>query len=248
MRIAVDLDGVLADFHTPFVRTAIRLFPDVDPTLMGSADVGASPPDDLDETPDDASGSETPLRTSLTLTRRQSETVWRQIAAVENFWETLDEIEPGAVANLARLADARGWELLFITSRPKVAGRTVQRQSQAWLQARGFPLPSLYVVRGSRGRIAEALGLDVVVDDRPENCLDIVLKSKAGALLVWRGSDQRKPASVDRLGIMVVPTVAMALDALMQADRAADSQTGMLDRLKRLLGLRTKAASPLVRS
>jgi hypothetical protein len=248
MRIAVDLDGVLADFHTPFVRTAIRLFPDLDPNLIASADVGASPPADVGDALDDTTGSGTPLPSSLTLTRRQSESVWRQIASVEDFWETLDEIEPGSVASLARLADARGWEVLFITSRPKVAGRTVQRQSQAWLQARGFSLPSLYVVRSSRGRLAEALGLDVVVDDRPENCLDIVLKSNAGALLVWRGSDRRRLASVDRVGIMVVPTVASALAALVQADRAADRQIGMLDRLKRLFGLRPKPVSPLVRT
>jgi hypothetical protein len=247
MRIAVDLDGVIADFHTPFVRTAIGLFPNLDPTLMGSADVGASPPGDLDDAPVDTNGSVLPLSNRLNLTERQSEAVWRQIASVENFWETLDEIEPGTVASLARLADARGWEVLFITSRPKVKGRTVQRQSQAWLEARGFPMPSLYVIAGSRGRIAEALGLDVVVDDRPENCLDVALKSKAGALLVWR-ADQPTVAGADRLGIMVVPTVAAALDALVQADRAADGQIGILDRLRRFFGLRPRVVSPLVRS
>jgi hypothetical protein len=246
MRIAVDLDGVLADFHTPFVRTAIGLFPDLDPTLMKSADVGASPPGELDDAPVGANGSVLPLG-SLSLTQRQSETVWRQIASVENFWETLDEIEPGSIASLARLADARGWEVLFITSRPKVKGRTVQRQSQAWLQARGFPLPSLFVVRGSRGRIAEALSLDVVVDDRPENCLDVALKSKAGALLVWR-ADQPTVAGADRLGIMVVPTVAAALEALVHADPAVDGQLGILDRLRKFFGLRPRAVSPLVRS
>ena len=63
----------------------------------------------------------------------------------------------------------------------------MQRQSQRWLQRMGFPLPSVYVVHGSRGQIAKALQIDVVVDDRPENCLDVVLESQAGAILRLAG-------------------------------------------------------------
>ena len=147
---------------------------------------------------------------------------------------------------LARVADERGWEVLFITSRPRSGGRTVQRQSQRWLEAHGFPLPSLYVVHGSRGRIADALAIDVVIDDRPDNCLDIVLESKAGALLVWRGAAERVPVSAKRLGIAVVPTVAATIDALVRAERANDG-TGVLERLRRLFGLKTRSPSPLVR-
>ena len=43
MRIAFDLDGVLADLHEPFVREAIRLFPELDAAKIGAADIGASP-------------------------------------------------------------------------------------------------------------------------------------------------------------------------------------------------------------
>jgi hypothetical protein len=245
MRIAFDLDGVLADLHTPFVRAATRLFPELDPAVIGAADVGASPPPDSDPMAGEPQDSLAPPVQHVALTRRQSEAVWRQLVATENFWETLDEIEPGAIASLARVADERRWEVLFITSRPSTAGLTVQRQSQRWLAARGFPLPSLYVVHGSRGRIADALAIDVVVDDRPDNCLDIVLESKAGALLVWRGPQEKVPISAKRLGIAVVPSVAQVVNALVEAERAGDE--GVLDRLRRLFGLKTKSASPLVR-
>jgi hypothetical protein len=248
MRIAFDLDGVLADLHTPFVRTASRLFPELDPAAIAAADVGASPPPDADGGSDDADTQLAPALPHFSLSRRQSDRVWREISATENFWETLTEIEPGAIAKLASVADARGWEVLFITSRPRCAGRTVQRQSQRWLQRCGFPMPSLYVVHGSRGRIASALAIDVVVDDRDDNCLDIVLESKAGALLVWRGAQSAVPASAKRLGIAVVPTVAAVLDALIEAEKATDGGEGMLDRLRRMFGLKTRSASPLVRS
>ena len=48
MRIAFDLDGVLADLHTPFVTTAIRMYPELDAAAMRNADVGASPPADTE--------------------------------------------------------------------------------------------------------------------------------------------------------------------------------------------------------
>lgn len=243
MRIAFDLDGVLADLHEPFVETALRLFPELDIRTISSADVGASPPDDEGDPPP-ADGTAPPP--NLTLTRHQNDAVWRAINLTPDFWEQLKEIEHGAIARLAKLADERRWEILFITSRPVSAGRTVQRQSQRWLERNGFPLPSCYVVHGSRGRIAAALAIDVVIDDRPDNCLDIVLESKAGAILVWRGSASSVPGSAKRLGIAVVSTVAEALDALVVAE-SADDGTGFLDRLRKLFGLRTKSRSPLGR-
>jgi hypothetical protein len=242
MRIAFDLDGVLADLHTPFVRTVNQLFPQIDAAAVGAADIGASPPDDREES-EVEDVPPLPGRTrSVPLTRRQSDTVWKTLAATENFWEGLEEIEAGTIARLAELADGRGWEVLFITSRPRSAGRTVQRQSQRWLAARGFPLPSVYVVHGSRGKVADALAIDVVVDDRPDNCLDVVLESKAAALLVWRGSPATVPASAKRLGIAVVPTVARVFEALIETDRR-DSEGSLLQRLRALFGLRTRSSS-----
>jgi hypothetical protein len=241
MRVAFDLDGVLADLHTPFVRAAIRLFPELEVAAVEAGDpLGAT--SGTDEPRDE---DVPPVLPGLNLTRRQSDAVWRHLASTENFWESLSEIESGAIAALAALADERRWEVLFITSRPRSTGRTVQRQSQRWLQAQGFPMPSVYVVHGSRGRVAAALALDVVVDDRADNCLDIVLESRAGALLVWRGAMAKVPVTAKHLGIAVVPTVGKAVEALVTAERAVDGGS-MLDRLRRLFGLKTKS-SPLVR-
>ncbi len=241
MRIAFDLDGVLADLHTPFVRTALRLFPDLEPAAIEAGDPAGS------STPDEAQDDDVPpVLPGVNLNRRQSDIVWKHLAGTENFWESLSEIESGAIAKLAALADERRWEVLFITSRPRSIGRTVQRQTQRWLQERGFPMPSVYVVHGSRGRIADALAIDVVVDDRADNCLDIVLESKAGALLVWRGDLAAVPVSARRLGIGVAPTVDRVLNALVEAERGSDGGN-LLDRLRRMFGLKTRPTSPLVR-
>lgn len=238
MRIAFDLDGVLADLHGPFARTALRLFPELDTSAVASPEVGASPPDPANDEPEAAPAGVLAPRTQLPLTPRQANAVWASLTATDDFWSTLDEIEPGSIGRLAELAEARRWEILFITSRPWASGRTVQRQSQRWLEEHGFSLPSLYVVHGSRGRIAEALDLDVVVDDRPENCLDVALESKAGAILVWRGTKEGVPASAKRFGIAVVSSVAACLDALVEIEQS-DQRGSLLDRLRRLFGLRT---------
>jgi hypothetical protein len=243
MRIAFDLDGVLADLHTPFVQTAMKLFPDLDLSAVGADDevtpaalddpAGSPSDDERDGGSDDAP----PRLPNVVLTRRQHAAVWEALSRREDFWEGLGELEPGIIARLAGMAEARRWDILFITSRPRSTGRTVQRQTQRWLERHGFALPSVYVVHGSRGRLADALGLDAVIDDRASNCLDVVLESRAGAVLVWRGNRGPVPTRAQRLGIAVAASVADCLDTIAKAD-GQDPQ-GFVDRLKRLFGLKT---------
>jgi hypothetical protein len=245
MRIAFDLDGVLADLHGAFAAAANKLYPEIDTSAIGSPEVGSSPPDT--EAPSAPKPSVPIARTNnVPLTSRQTDAVWRALADVPDFWESLQEIEPGMIRRLAELADERRWEMLFVTSRPRSAGRTVQRQSQRWLQEHGFSMPSVYVVHGSRGQIAKALQIDVVVDDRPENCLDVALESQAGSILVWRGQRESVPASARRMGIAVVTSVAQCLDSLVEIERSNEGGS-LLDRLRRMFGLRT-ARHPLGQS
>jgi hypothetical protein len=244
MRVGCDLDGVLADLHSVFTATAVVLFPELDGALT-SADVGGSPFEENEG--GNGEPSEVPASPSaerrVPLTRRQVDAVWKQLAAIPNFWETLNEIEPGSVKRLATIAEAERWDVIFLTSRPRVEGRTLQRQTQLWLDRMGFSMPSVFVVQGSRGRIADALSLDVVIDDRPENCLDVALESKARAILVWRGAAASVPASAKRLGIGAVSTVAACLDLIVEAQHSANTPLDFTQRLRRLLGLQPRAST-----
>jgi hypothetical protein len=177
----------------------------------------------------------------LRMTSRQQRRLWRHVETITNFWETLEEIEAGVVRRLAAIAAERRWEIIFLTKRPESAGATAQVQTQRWLAANGFALPSVYVVQGSRGRIAAALGLDIVIDDRPENCLDVVVDSRARAILVWREDERLLPVAAKRLGIGVVKSVGECLDILQQIDASGKDQPGVVDRVKRLLGLKEPA-------
>jgi hypothetical protein len=238
LRVGFDLDGVLADLNGAMVRHARQIFPEAE--LKATPPVAdASPPSDApdaDREPGEVSPS------SLALSSRQERQLWAEIKRTPNFWESLDETEPGIVKRLADTARAERWEVIFLTSRPKSDGDIVQIQSQRWLRAKGFEMPSVFVVATSRGKIAASLELDVVVDDRPENCLDIAIDSKARAILIWRGDQGAVPASARRLGIGGVPSVAACLDLLVEAGHPGPGQTSLVDRLKRLLGL--KAGEP----
>jgi len=99
----------------------------------------------------------------------------------------------------------------------------------------------VFVVQGSRGRIAAALGLDIVVDDRPENCLDVIVDSKARAILVWREDERQLPAAARRMGIGVVKSVGECLDIISEIDAAGRDDPGVMARVMRLLGLKEPA-------
>ena len=192
-----------------------------------------------DAEPTDAETEATPPIVRLNLTPRQERRLWRHVRQIQDFWQSLQEIEPGAIARIAQLAEHQRWEVIFLTKRPQTEGATAQVQSQRWLESKGFPLPSVYVVQGSRGRIATALSLDVVVDDRPENCFDVVVDSQAKPILIWRDRRETLPAAAQRLGISVVSTVAECLNTLAKAD-TLPSDVSMFQRVKRLFGLKER--------
>jgi hypothetical protein len=194
-------------------------------TVDGSEPPSAEPPVDA------------PAIERLNMTPRQQRRLWKHVESIENFWQSLQETEPGVVSKLHGLAAERRWEIIFLTKRPQSAGATTQIQSQRWLESRGYALPAVYVVQKSRGRIADALGLDIVIDDRPENCLDVVTDSKARSILVWRDRDKQVPGAARRLGIGVVASVTDCLDVLVEIDSGRD-QPGVIDRVRRMLGLK----------
>jgi hypothetical protein len=207
LRIAFDLDGVLANMDSELARCTEELF-----------GVGANGLPDLGMS--------------------QERQLWRHVETVENFWERLPELEEGAVRRLAGIADERRWEVIFITTRPSTAGATVQVQSQRWLQAKGFPLPSVYVVYGSRGKVASALNLDVVVDDRLDNCLDVIADSTARPILFVDRSRQGSPSvGAKRLGIAIVQTMEECLQSLTQLETPEPDNDGIVARVMRTLGL-----------
>ena len=250
LRIAFDMDGVLADMGSALRREALRLGIGPEDAVVQEKDVS---PDDT------AASTKKTDDTALSVGKmsgRDQQRLWAEVTKIENFWGTLDELGAGSVRRLDALAVARRWEVLFITTRPSTAGETVQRQSQRWLERRGFRLPSVYVVSGSRGMVASALDLDIVVDDRPENCVDVKADSQARAILVLPrpdttlagpGGPRLGERAID-LGIGVVQSVRHCLDLLEELEssgsgRRRTTRAALMTRLTKRLGLGKKKAS-----
>jgi hypothetical protein len=247
LRIACDLDGTVADMDSALQRVAHELFgPDVDlhaaPTPLESAeDVEGQLAADVAADADHESASDGTAETAppapRPLTSTELRRLWAQVGETVDFWRSLAEIEPGTVARLAELATRHRWEALFLTTRPSTAGEPVQVQSQRWLREHGFEFPSVFVMRGSRGRVAEALSLDAVLDDRPDNCLDVVTDSKAIPFLVWRHRRDAVPPGLRHTRIQTVYSFAEVLDRLEALTAERRSRKTLIGRVKSAIGL-----------
>jgi hypothetical protein len=251
MRIAFDMDGVVADMDGALAKLAEEMFSresrgkksgarpsraDADSTPLSPSPAAADRAADADQaTRHPAFETYTVL---ARLTPRQQTQLWKRVEETSDFWMKLDETESGVVARLWKLARERRWEVIFVTQRPKTNGQTVQIQTQRWLRKHGFDMPSVYTTRGSRGKIAAALSLDALVDDRLENCVDVATESRAWSICIARRVEDlaSMEARARRMGIAVVPTVMEALGKLEEADRAepgVPEEAGLLARLRR---------------
>lgn len=244
LRIGFDLDGTVADMYSALRREAITLFGE---EVLRKAEVVATKPQEAllrSSSGGQAGAEESPPKPEddptttlalqeLHLTVRQQSQLWDHVKQIENFWTTLPELEPGIISRIAKAAIDRRWELIFLTTRPSTQGELVQLQSQRWLEAHGLLYPSVFVVQRSRGKIADALHLDAFVDDRPENCLDIAVESRAKVILVWHGHMNDVPAGAKRLGVRPVSTITEALSLLEHLDDVRN-QPGLMRSIRKV--------------
>ena len=221
MRVAFDLDGVLADFAGAYRTIADRLRPGRGPTVLA-----LQPP---------AVAASEHDRSSARLGRR----VWREIRSTENFWQTLDPLEADMVRRLHEESVSSHWETFFVTQRPATTGDTVQLQTQRWLVEQGFALPAVIVHGGPRGKLAAALELDILVDDTIEHCVGAIEESDARPILVCREDDPVAETNAEHVGITVCRTVSAALDVV-RREAAANSRRPHRARLAEWAGLKQR--------
>lgn len=145
-RIGIDVDDCLAAFCQEFARLAHE--------EHGTA---------LDLRPVDW------LWSNFGLDQQQVSAIWDKVQQTHNFWLNLKKLPTVDAFDVALLDQHT---LFFITSRAPSAGLPVEKQTAIWLQRIGFSHPSV-IVSANKGELAEALQLDALIDDRPENCLAV---------------------------------------------------------------------------
>ncbi len=208
LRIGFDLDGVVADFRSGFLEAAAK--------LLGRDAIRkpAAPMPDLDA-----------------VSAADAKLIWNVITETPNWWLSLAPYEPAQIARLYQLARRFRWEVSFLTSRIPTAGDSVQFQSQAWLEACGYYMPAVVTVPGSRGEIANALRLDIIVDDQFLNCLEIVGGSQAKAMLILRMADASLEQQATDRGIGVVQRLEDVIEVLVQLQEILPQKRGSTLRL-----------------
>jgi hypothetical protein len=207
LRLGVDLDGVVADFRSAFEQAA--------------KDAGVVIPP-----PEPKHGPVEPMST------RDIKRTWEHVRRAQNWWVRLGAYESQQIARLYELSRKLNWEVVFMTRRPTTAGDPVQFQSQWWLEEHGFFYPAVVTVPGSRGELANALRLDLILDDQLHNCVDVVSASTAKAVLLLR--DDVDATTRDRAmsrGIGVVSSLREAIDVAEHFHETIKERRGKLQRL-----------------
>ena len=244
LRIAFDMDGTLADLSSAYAEIEDRLF---GPELAEHEQPAPEVREAEQHSEEDASAAATISDNRRVAARRSSrggsrrnrhrhrDRVWRAIEETPNFWTTLKPLENGAVKRLYQLTGEHNWEVFFITQRPATAGATVQLQTYKWLVEQGFSTPSVIPLSGARGKCAAALHLDYLIDDTPQNCVDVLHDSSTRAILLVSADDPLAERSARRLGIGTAHNIHEVLDLLIQAT-AARANPSLFEKLRKLVG------------
>lgn len=147
--IAVDCDGVLADFNEAFVKLVIE--------VTGK--------DLFPKWPFDIPTWEYP--TYYGYTKEEQSKVWQVIKEDRSFWFTLLPY-PHTTKFLLQLRGT-GRDVYFITHR---MGIKAKQQTEDWLETYGYLSPTV-LLSSKKACACTAIDAGFYIDDKQENCLDV---------------------------------------------------------------------------
>lgn len=169
--IGVDIDGILADFNTSYVSLINKM-------------TGIEFPPLGDDYPDEWFYCKTAYRKAgydEDQVNAVSKVVWSTIAASKSFWLDLKPY-PGAVKFLQWISLLKD-DVYFMTSRP---GATAKWQTEKWLKRNGFFGAPTVIITSDKDLVCKAVKADYYVDDKTENCEDVLMSCPALVYMVER--------------------------------------------------------------
>lgn len=160
MKIGIDVDGVLADFNSEFIKRCVA---------VTGKDLFPARPFDIPtwHYPQHFGYSEAEMAFP-------NGPVWAHVIDDPTFWYQLFPYD-GVPEFLSQL-DSSQHDIYFITNRP---GVTAKMQTENWLEFHNFGLQTdafsypTVLISTEKGLCAKALGLDLYIDDKTENCMDV---------------------------------------------------------------------------
>jgi len=156
-RIAIDVDGVLANFTRAFIEAVNSIWP------------ARLPADYL---PSDWDW------TNSGLSHREISQVWRKIKKTEGFWLSLDAYSDNVGELAMWLVARKNHDIWFCTSRAEAGEMTTAKQTDIWIQSCGLRAVNNFmgiitVTDGSKkAAIYEAAEIEWSIDDKWETVID----------------------------------------------------------------------------
>jgi hypothetical protein len=167
MRLACDVDGVLCDWNSAFLKVLIETSGRDCGPILGQHEIFI--PESWDWPRD------------LGYTNDEVRAAWKTVSERSGWWEYLAPM-PGAHEFLAtlhnRCEEDPEWEAVFLTSRRR-STPFIKQQTELWLARNGFggadgdpafsPYPTVLVGAEHKGDVCQALRLDALIDDKPSH-------------------------------------------------------------------------------
>jgi uncharacterized HAD superfamily protein len=164
MKIALDIDGVLADFISPFVKLL--------ETRSGAIV-------DL-ESITDPNFAHYPFLSSELIAQCIME-----VSDDPRFWSRLAPLPAPEQWKLLDIL-SREDRLVFVTHRYEREHYSIHEVTSEWLREHGVSKPVIYFTQNAKSELVGRLGVTLFVDDRHENCRDVAENTAATVLMPHR--------------------------------------------------------------
>jgi uncharacterized HAD superfamily protein len=181
MRFGIDIDGVVADFVSAFVREINNIWP-------GRLPINYQPPS--------WSGWGD-------LTSREFERTWEVVALKPNWWLSIlpypDNLRAIALHRIRHPED----EIFYITARHEVAGMPTMHQTQTWLKQcgiGGLGTAVIVDVNKDKSAIFNAISCDANIDDKLEAVIEHDRQTIGSFLLDRPWNRSNRPPAIRVVG------------------------------------------------
>ena len=165
MKIALDIDGVLADFVTPFLQLLEQRVggPSIDPASITDPNFQHHP-----------FLTQELIYDCMVDTSYDAE-FWRVLAPLpsQQQWQALNQV-------------SRDNEVIFITHRWVRDTYDINHVTSEWLRRHGIDNPVVHFTQAVKSQLVRQLNVQLFVDDRHENCQDVATQTEAVVMMPHR--------------------------------------------------------------